>query len=87
MKLALDHHYSKLVAEQRALLTNDVADFMVIVRRWAVEHRSHQGLILTSDRQRPRTREATCRFVDDLAELLAAHAGEHDTFQDRVRWL
>jgi len=115
VKLALDHHYSKRIAEglrrrgfdvvaavergwsdlddeslleacpaeERALLTNNVADFAVIARRWASEQRSHHGLIYTSDAARPRTLAATGRFVDDLATLMSAHG----SFTARTHWL
>lgn len=114
VKLALDHHYSRLIAEQlrvlghdavaaveqgwqiladapllhvcadesRALLTNNVVDFVVISRNWAVEGRSHHGLIFTSDRKRPRSFDHTGRFVTDLAELISTH----DSFIDMVHW-
>ncbi|HWL42892.1 MAG TPA: DUF5615 family PIN-like protein [Ilumatobacter sp.] len=118
MKLALDHHYTRLIAErlrerghdvvavidrgwellddeelldtchaeQRALLTNNVQDFAVIARRWAADGRSHHGLIYTSDAGRPRTRAATGRFVDDLAELMTAGPAT-DAFIDQIWWL
>ena len=79
MRLALDHHYSGLIAEQlrsrghdvvsaaergwqaesdevlltlcagetRALLTNNVADFAALARRWQAECRAHAGLVFT----------------------------------------
>ncbi|MFT3852818.1 MAG: DUF5615 family PIN-like protein [Ilumatobacteraceae bacterium] len=70
-------------AEGRALLTNNVADFAAIARRWTSEHRTHAGLIFTSDRSRPRHHGETGRFVTDLADLLA----RHDSFTDAVHWL
>lgn len=47
--------------EQRTLLTNDVADFAVISRSWAVEARRHSGLIFTSDVSLPRNRDSIGR--------------------------
>jgi len=43
--------------EQQALVTNNVADFTVIVRDWAVEGRRHSGPIFTSDVSMPRGRQ------------------------------
>ncbi|MHB1166201.1 MAG: DUF5615 family PIN-like protein [Candidatus Nanopelagicales bacterium] len=70
----------------RALLTNNVADFMVIARQWQAEGRSHAGLVLTSDAGRPRTRASIGRFVVDLGALMAATPGEGG-LADRVHWL
>lgn len=118
MKLALDRHYSPLIADglrerghdaisaveagwegeddepllalcaaaRRALLTNNVADFATIVRRWQTEGRSHHGLIFTSDASRPRTRDNIGRYVDALDTLMRAHR-EPDLFVDRTHWL
>lgn len=118
MKLALDHHYSPLIAEglrrrghdaiaaidagwetedddsllalcveeQRALFTNDVADFAVLARQWHAEGRSHHGLVFTSDAGLPRTRDTIGRYVDALDALLRDHP-DADGFLDRIHWL
>lgn len=118
MRLALDHHYSPLiaerlrdrgvdavaviergwheeddepllalcVAEQRALVTNNVADFTVIARGWALEGRSHAGLIFTSDVSLPRSRSTIGRSVRALHTLARAHP-KVDGYTDRVHWL
>lgn len=118
VKLALDHHYSTIIAEklrrrghdvvsapergwemeqnealliacdseQRALLTNNVADFTVIARRWTVEGRRHAGLIFTSDSALPRGRSTIGTYVKLLDDLLRSN--QNDTaFVDRVHWL
>lgn len=72
--------------ESRTLVTNNVADFTVIARRWAVEGRRHSGLIFTSDASMPRTRHAIGRYVEELSGLLLAHSTS-DAFADRVHWL
>lgn len=74
------------VAESRTLLTNNVADFAVIARRWAAEGRQHAGLIFTSDASLPRTRVMTGRYVELLEPVLLAHPGDRD-FDDRIHWL
>jgi hypothetical protein len=68
------------------LLTNDVADFTVIARRWGVQGRQHAGLLFSSDASMPRARRTIGRYVTALERVLAAHPGEHD-FADRVHWL
>jgi hypothetical protein len=118
VKLALDHHYSRVIAERlrelshdvvaaieqgweteddeslltlchrehRALLTNNVADFTVIVRRWAVEGRQHSGLLFTSDSSLPRSRDTIGGYELLLDELLRSNTKD-DAFTDRVHWL
>src|SRR6266851_1445541 len=68
-------------AEGRALLTNDVADFTVIVRRWAVEDRHHGGLIFTSDTSLPRSHHTIGRYVSALQTLMRANPTD-DAFTD-----
>lgn len=118
MKLALDHHYSPLIAEglrqrghdavaaieagwdaqddepllalcadeQRTLLTNNVADFAVIDRRWQTEGRSHSGLIFTSDSSLPRTCDNIGHYVTVIDALMQGHP-DADAFLDRIHWL
>ena len=72
--------------EQRALLTNNVADFVALARRWAVEGRPHSGLIFTSDVSMPRARRTVGRYVTALDKLLRSNP-RTDAFVDRVHWL
>jgi hypothetical protein len=72
--------------EGRALMTNNVADFTVIARRWALEGRGHAGLIFTSDSSMPRARASVGRFVRALDDLLNANTDDA-AFTDRVHWL
>lgn len=77
---------SLCAGEQRALVTNNVADFTVVVRRWALEGRHHAGLIFTSDASLPRGRNTIGRYVEALQGLIRANPGE-EAFTDRVHWL
>ncbi len=71
-------------AEGVTLVTNNVADFMVIARRWQVQGRSHSGLIFTSDRRWPRTRHGAVALAAALTELLG---DEQREWVDRIHWL
>jgi hypothetical protein len=73
-------------SEQRALLTNNVADFTVIVRRWVVEGRRHAGLIFTSDSALPRARATIGKYVALLDDLLNSNQKD-EAFVERVHWL
>jgi hypothetical protein len=118
VRVALDHHYSHLIAaqlrdrghdviavyerrwhqasdeelldrctaEDRALLTNNVGDFVAIAQRWAAEGRHHAGLVFTSDVSLPRTCETIGTYVELLEALPREHAGE-TAFVDRIHWL
>ncbi|MEO7802929.1 MAG: DUF5615 family PIN-like protein [Actinomycetota bacterium] len=72
--------------EQRALMSNNVADFALVARRWAAEGHPHFGLIFTSDASMPRGRDTIGRFVAALDELLQSNPSD-DAFKDRVHWL
>ncbi len=73
-------------SEQRALLTNNVADFVAIIRRWAIEGRSHSGLIFTSDTSLPRGRSTIGMYIALLQDLLDSNV-RGNAFVDRVHWL
>ena len=72
--------------EQRALVTNNVSDFTVIARRFALEGRAHAGLIFTSDASLPRAKNTIGLYVAALQALVRAHPGD-DAFEDVVHWL
>lgn len=67
--------------EGRALLTNNVRDFVVITRRWAMEGRSHGGLVFISDSSMPRSRQTIGHYVrarDQLLNSIPADSGLRD---------
>jgi hypothetical protein len=72
--------------DERALLTNNVADFAVIGRRWHTEGRTHPGLIFSSDASLPRTRDNIGRYVDIIDALMRDNSGA-DAFVDRTHRL
>jgi predicted nuclease of predicted toxin-antitoxin system len=72
--------------ENRALVTNNVSDFAVISRRWALQGRHNAGLIFTSDTGMPRGRDTIGRYVAALQALLRANPGD-EALVDRIHWL
>lgn len=119
MRLLLDEHYSREIAEQlrerghdvtavtedpaleglddepllrlareqgRALLTNNVGDFALLIREWTGRGEGHAGVIYTSDESMPRSRNTIGVYVERLSALLGDHPGE-ESFRDRVEWL
>jgi Domain of unknown function (DUF5615) len=77
---------SLCASEQRALLTNNVGDFVTIARSWAVRGQQHAGLIFTSDASLPRTQAAIGTYVKLLDAFLSDHA-QPAGLTDRVHWL
>jgi hypothetical protein len=87
LQQARDADLLRLVAGgRRALLTNDVDDFTLIVRRWAVDDLRHSGVIFTADRTFSRSRRGIGALVVRLDALLAANPAD-DAFAGRVHWL
>ena len=119
MRLLLDEHYSREIAEQlrerghdviavkedaaveglddepllslardqgRALLTNNVSDFALLILEWTSRGESHAGVIFTSDGSMPRSRNTIGLYVERLSGVLDEHP-EEDSFRDRVEWL
>jgi predicted nuclease of predicted toxin-antitoxin system len=73
-------------AEKRALLTNNVRDFVPIATRWAGDGRTHYGLLLISDRTLRRSRNTIGAYVRAIDRLLREHPTE-DALRDQIRWL
>lgn len=121
MKLCLDEHYAKRIAEllrerergrevgcvkerpdlvslsdgalweqmqqeHRALLTENVADFMPLVTRTSETGESHWGIIFSNSRSMPRGSATIGVFVESIDRMMLEFAGE-DEFRDRVEWL
>lgn len=70
--------------DERVLVTNNIADFMVLTRQWASEGRRHGGLIFTSDTRYPRTRSHIGRLVEAIEEFCITHP---KACVDEVHWL
>ncbi len=72
--------------QRRALLTNNVADFAVVTRRWQAEGRPHFGVIYTSDASLPRVPALVGTYLDRLANLMLTHPADDDLV-DTTHWL
>lgn len=68
-------------SECRTLLTEDVADFIRLVREGESDH---FGLLFSSSRSMPRRDVGV--FVRALARLMDAHQGD-DAMRNRILWL
>lgn len=75
----------RAAADGRALLTNNVKDFVPIAADWARSGRDHLGLLLTSDRSMPRTRHGIGQLVTVLDDLMAQHPDDH-ALVNQVLW-
>lgn len=70
----------------RALLTENVGDFMPIATELARTATRHAGIILANPHRFPRSHDGMGRLVDALHEFLVAHP-QDDEFADRIAWL
>jgi len=61
--------FAAMAAEDRTVVTNNVLDFVPLYRSALADGAEHPPLVLTSDRQMPRTWTAIGRFVSMLEEL------------------
>ncbi len=73
-------------AEHRAIVTENVADFVELHGRSILRRRPHAGLVFTSPKRFPRTRRAIGRIVRALQTLLADHPGR-DALAGDAWWL
>ena len=78
--------WARMISERRALVTENVADFMALVNQTLSMGDSHYGLILSSPRSMPRSRNTIGLFVERLETLMRSHSGD-DEFVDNVYWL
>jgi predicted nuclease of predicted toxin-antitoxin system len=76
----------RMARERRAIMTNNVKDFVPLANRAALEGREHYGLLLTSDRSMPRHLDTIGQFVGALDGLLQRHERD-DSFCNQIRWL
>lgn len=73
-------------ADGRALVTENVADFMPLVREAAAGGDRHFGVVFTSSRSMPRSSKTIGRFGEELDRFLRDRPA-HDALADQVHWL
>ncbi len=78
--------FAAAVAAGRALVTNNVVDYVPLCQRAAISGQGHSGLLLTSDRSLPRDRPAIGRSIKVLDALQRAHPSD-DALRNRVLWV
>ncbi len=82
-----DHElFARMPAERRAILTNNVLDYVNVFNAALGGGQEHYGLLLTDDRSMPRSRNTIGLFVRVLDEFLDAHPAE-DALRNQLRWL
>jgi Domain of unknown function (DUF5615) len=72
--------------EGRALMTENVADFMPLVREVWAEGADHSGIVFTSPRSLPRGAETIGRYVKELGTFLRERPAG-DGLANEVWWL
>jgi hypothetical protein len=74
------------VAERRALVSENVADFVELSRQFAAREEDHYGLIFTSSTRFPRSRATVGAFVRALGRFLRARP-DNDALLGQTHWL
>ena len=78
--------FARMPAEWRAIVTEDAADFLPLVRAAVVRGTDHFGVVLTSSRQFPRTIRSIGRLVSALDAFLTARPSD-DALRGQTWWL
>lgn len=78
--------FALMPAERRGIVTENWADFGRELERAAEAGMTHYGLVFTSRRQLPRSRQTIGLFVRVFEDFLRRHPAE-DALLDSYRWL
>jgi hypothetical protein len=73
-------------AEGRGLMTENVADFMPLVREAAAQAERHFGVVFTSPRSLPRGPRTIGVYIERLERFLCDRPAD-DALADQVQWL
>jgi hypothetical protein len=77
---------TRATAERRALVTENVSDFMPLVRAAVAAGERHFGIVFTSQRSLPRALGTVGLYVERLDEVLQARPAD-DALAHQVLWL
>jgi hypothetical protein len=75
-----------MTSEARTLVTENVAHFARITQRMIADGESHFGVVFTSPKSMPRSRNTVGTFVRALDAFLRSHP-RNDEFVNRTGWL
>jgi hypothetical protein len=78
--------WAALQGERRALLTENVADFMPLIHETTAASGDYWGVVFSSARSMPRGANTIGLFVERLDDLMRRYPGEDD-FRNRTEWL
>ncbi len=78
--------FALMATEQRAILTENWADYSRLMRQAADAGTSHYGVVFTSRRQLPRSRDTIGLYVRVVDEFLRRQPGA-DALLNSSRWL
>ena len=78
--------FQLLPAQQRAILTENWSDFSRLIERAVAEGTTHYGVVFTSRRRLPRSRNTIGLYVRVLDDFLRRHPAE-DAILNSFRWL
>jgi hypothetical protein len=78
--------FARMAVERRAIVTNNVADYIPLFNAALSAGEDSFGLLLVDDRSMPRARNTIGLFVRVLAGFLDTHSAE-DALRNQLRWL
>ena len=78
--------WNRAAAERRVVVTENVADFMPLVRGAAASGETVVGVVFTSGRSMPRSQATIGAYVTALERLLRQHEAD-ETLPGQIHWL
>jgi hypothetical protein len=77
--------FARAADEHRALVTNNVVDYIALFHETLQAGREHFGLVFTDDRRLPRTPSGIGALVRSLQTVLIAHPAD-DALRNQLQW-